>query len=119
MSATDRDPTLELVGRRLREERIRCGYTLDTAARELQIDKSVLSRIENGERGMDSILLRKAAALYEVSMDLLFEEAGTETLIKARAVDAKPSGVDEMAAWAQRKLSELRFVRRELRGRAD
>lgn len=114
MTAVDRDPTLRLVGRRLREERTRRGYTLDAAARELAVDKSVLSRIENGERGLDSILLRRSAALYEVSMDLLFDEADTETLIKARAGDADLSGVTEMADWAQRKLSELRFVRREI-----
>lgn len=79
------------------------------------MDKSVLSRIENGERGLDSVLLRNAAILYDVSMDELFEESRTTTLIKARALGADLSAVDEMARWAQRKLSELRFVRGELR----
>jgi transcriptional regulator with XRE-family HTH domain len=115
MSANDHDTTLHLVGRRLREERERCGYVLEAAAGELRIDKSALSRIENGERGLDSVLLRKAAALYEVPMDSFFEEARAELLVKARAMDGDAERADAMAKWGQRKLSELQFVRRELR----
>jgi transcriptional regulator with XRE-family HTH domain len=108
--------TLELVGRRLREERTRCALSLDDAAGELGVHKSVLSRIENGERGLDSVLLRRAASLYEVPMDALFEEADTGLVVKARDLSDNLAGVDEMSRWAQRKLSELRFVRQERSG---
>lgn len=114
MSTTKNDTTLELVGRRLREERERCGHPLEAAARELEIDKSVLSRIENGARGLDSVLLRRAAALYEVPMDAFFEETPSGLVIKARDLDGSRDQAAAMARWAQRKLGELRFVREEL-----
>jgi transcriptional regulator with XRE-family HTH domain len=107
---------LELVGRRLREERTRCRLSLEAAADELGVHKSVLSRIENGERGLDSVLLRQAAGLYEVPMDTLFEEVDTGLVVKARDVSGDIPGVEEMGRWAQRKLSELRFVREERTG---
>lgn len=113
MTDTGHDTTLQLIGRRLREERERCGLRLDAAASELGIDKSVLSRIENGERGLDSILLRRAAGLYEVATDRFFEEAPGGLLVKARAGTADVADAEAMARWAQRKLDDLRFVREE------
>lgn len=113
METRDKDETLALVGRRLREERERCNLVLAVAAEELAVHKSVLSRIENGERGLDSVLLRRAAALYDISMDTLFEETGDELIVKARNPDAARAEADAMARWARRKLSELRFVRGE------
>lgn len=113
MSTTGHDTTLQLVGRRLREERERCGYLLDAAADELAVDKSVLSRIERGERGLDSVLLRRAASLYEVPMDAFFEEPVTDLVIKARDAEGDRKQATAMAQWAQRKLGELRFVREE------
>ncbi|HMJ02030.1 MAG TPA: helix-turn-helix transcriptional regulator [Conexibacter sp.] len=109
--------TLRLVGRRLREERERCGYRLEAAAGELGIDKSVLSRIEHGERGLDSVLLRRTAALYERPMDAFFAEAPRELLVKARDLGGGAAEVDAMVEWTRRKLEELRFVREELGGR--
>ena len=109
----DHNSTLKLIGRRLREERTRCALSLDAAAGELGVHKSALSRIENGERGLDSIMLRRAAGLYEVPMDALFEEAATELVVKARDLSGDLAGVDDMSRWAQRKLSELQFVREE------
>lgn len=106
----------DVIGRRLREERTRARLTLDTAAGELGVHKSVLSRIENGERGLDSVLLRRAAALYEVPMDSLFEEACTDLVVKARDLNGDLTGIEEMSRWAERKLSELRFVLEERAG---
>lgn len=117
MSTTDHDTTLQLVGRRLREERERCGYLLEAAASELGVDKSVLSRIERGERGLDSVLLRRAAGLYETAMDAFFEEAPSGLVIKARDTEGDRQQATAMARWAQRKLSELRFVREEIERR--
>jgi transcriptional regulator with XRE-family HTH domain len=113
MTDTGHD-TLRLAGRRLCEERERCGLRLEQAARELGVDRSVLSRIENGERGLDSILLRRAAALYEIPMDRFFEEADRGLLVKARDASGDAAAATAMAAWAQRKLDELRFVREEI-----
>ena len=110
---------LKLAGTRLREERTRHNLSLDAAARELGLShRSQLSRIERGEQSLDSILLRRAAALFGVPMDAFFSErASGGLLVKARQGEADVAAAQEMADWAQRKLGELRYVMREVHDR--
>ncbi|MDA0161812.1 helix-turn-helix domain-containing protein [Solirubrobacter ginsenosidimutans] len=112
----DGKETLELAGLRLREERERNGLTLDEAARELGLaHRSQLSRIERGERSLDSVVLRRAASLYGVAMEAFFTRPQTNGLVvKARRDDANVPAADEMARWGLRKLDEWRFVKREV-----
>ncbi len=112
--------TLDLAGRRLREERERCGLSLEQAAGELRLHRSHLWRIERGERGLDSIVLRGAAALYGVAMDAFFAEAVDRgVVVKARMGDGDDDAAAEMAAWTRRKLEEWRFVTGEISARRD
>jgi transcriptional regulator with XRE-family HTH domain len=55
-------PLSELL-RELREER---GSSLRTAAKDLGVDPSYLSRLERGEKAASPQMLRKAASYYEV-----------------------------------------------------
>jgi transcriptional regulator with XRE-family HTH domain len=57
------------LGAALREYRIAVGWTLGDAARHLECDRSKISRIENGERGIHSKDLTELLALYEVPPD--------------------------------------------------
>jgi transcriptional regulator with XRE-family HTH domain len=57
------------LGAALREYRIAVGWTLGDAARHLECDRSKISRIENGERGIHSRDLTELLALYEVPPD--------------------------------------------------
>ena len=59
-------PSREL-GAALREYRIAIGWTLGDAARHPECDRSKISRIENGVRGIHSRDLTELFALYEVS----------------------------------------------------
>ena len=108
--------TLEMAGRRLREERERTGISLDNAALTLGLsDRSQLWRIEHGERGLGSIVLRRAATLYGVPMDAFFaEDQRAGVVVKARRGDADDHAATAMAEWTQRKLAEWRFVKREV-----
>jgi transcriptional regulator with XRE-family HTH domain len=53
-----------LVGRALRRYRENLGYTLEDAARMLECDRSKISRIETGERGIRGKELRELLAEY-------------------------------------------------------
>ena len=58
-----------LVGKALRRHRERLGYTLDDAARILECDRSKVSRIETGQRGVRRDDLRKLMAEYGITGD--------------------------------------------------
>jgi transcriptional regulator with XRE-family HTH domain len=62
-------PTLRRrrIARELRHLRERAGMTLDVAARQLDMSKSNLSRIENAQIGIKPRDVRAALALYEVT----------------------------------------------------
>ena len=53
-----------LVGRALRQYRERLGYTLEDAARVLECDRSKISRIETGQRGVRGKELRELLTEY-------------------------------------------------------
>src|ERR1700678_4534324 len=55
-----------LVGRTLRRHRETRGWTLDDAARVLECDRSKISRIETGERGIRLEELRELMDEYDV-----------------------------------------------------
>lgn len=58
-----------LLGSALREYRESLGYNLDEAARILECDRSKISRIETGERGIRAKELRELLAEYGVPED--------------------------------------------------
>jgi transcriptional regulator with XRE-family HTH domain len=57
------------VGKALRRHRERLGYTLEDAARILECDRSKVSRIETGQRGVRREDLRKLMAEYGITGD--------------------------------------------------
>ena len=61
-----------LLGSALREYRESLGYNLDEAARILECDRSKISRIETGERGIRPKELRELLTEYGVP----FQRAG-------------------------------------------
>ena len=50
---------------------VSAGYTQETAAELLDIDRSYMSRIENGSKGCSVDLLIRLSELYHVSLDYL------------------------------------------------
>ncbi len=56
-----------LVGGALRRYRVNLGYTLDDVARILECDRSKISRIETGQRGIRAKELRELLAEYGVT----------------------------------------------------
>lgn len=58
-------------GARIRQLRIENGYTQEALAKELDIDRSLLSHIESGKRGCSVDLLVRLSDFFTVSLDLL------------------------------------------------
>lgn len=56
---------------RIRELRASFGYTQETAAELLGVERSYLSRIENGVNGCSVDILVRMTELFDVSLDYL------------------------------------------------
>jgi transcriptional regulator with XRE-family HTH domain len=100
-----------LIGQRIKEERETAGYTQAQLAERVAIDDTVLSRIENGQRGIDSLILRRIARTLDVPMDRFF--AAPDTVALARNGDSEQ--IRGMIEWARRMKADLSFVREAAR----
>ena len=96
-----------VIGQRIKSEREFAGYTQAELAELVAIDATVLSRIENGQRGIDSLILRRVARVLGVPMDRFF--AAPELVTLARNGDSELTR--GMVEWARRMKADLRFVR--------
>lgn len=104
----DEQETRILVGRRVREERQAAGYgRLEDFAAALGIDPTNLSRIERGERGLDSLLLARIATVLSVPMDAFFDSERGAVLAMARG-GGDPR--DEMVEWGLELLADIDFA---------
>jgi transcriptional regulator with XRE-family HTH domain len=74
-----------LVGSALRRYRENLGYTLDDAARTLECDRSKISRIETGQRGIRGKELRELLAEYGIGDE-------QQKILVALAARRDPSG---------------------------
>ena len=100
------------VGRRIREERERLGRKLEEVAGAIGVSESYLSRIERGERGLDSLVLRRIATELKVSMDRFFVPTSFET-VHARSGEGFSAALRPMMDWGRRIQDDLEFVLRE------
>jgi transcriptional regulator with XRE-family HTH domain len=87
------------LGQRLRELRKEHGYTQGEFAERIGLDGPALSRIENGQRGIDTLVLQRASAVLDVSMDAFF--AQEQELALARSGDVDDPAMVEMLDWAR------------------
>lgn len=100
----------QLVGQRVREERIAAGYSrLDDFATAIGVDPTNLSRIERGERGLDSLVLARIAGVLNVPMDAFFDAERGQVLAMARGGDGQQ---DPMVMWGVELLEDMSYVER-------
>lgn len=111
------------VGRRLRAERLRRGFTLDALAERAGISRSMLSAVERGVRMPTVLLLDRIATGLDTSIARVIDgEKRTRVAVLRRSrqhVARDPSG------WERRILSpvlpgvEFEFMRTTLEGGVD
>ena len=63
--------TMKEFGNRIRQLRRQSGYTQEVLASELNINRSVLSRIEAGKYACSIDILAQISAFFDVSIDYL------------------------------------------------
>jgi transcriptional regulator with XRE-family HTH domain len=99
-------PTRSLIGSRIREERRAAGFTQQELAEQIGLDAPRLSRIENGERGIDSLVLRRIATAIEVPMDVFFED---RVVVHGRG-DGDDPDLSAMIDWARELRHDIQAV---------
>lgn len=106
-----------VLGERIRELRKEHGYDKQAEfAERIGLDAPALSRIERGQRGVDTLVLRRAAAVLGVSLDDFFERSDELTL--ARAGDADDPTMVGMLDWARAMQRNFEIVEAYDRSRA-
>lgn len=104
-----------MIGRRIREEREARGMTQGALAAALGIAAARLCRIEKGQRGVDTLVLRRAVQVFEVPMGTLFEQP-QETAPARHGRDG--AAMQEMLDYARRLQRLGALVERESRAHA-
>lgn len=97
------------IGRRIREQREAAGYTQAQFAELVGVGDTTLCKIERGQRGLDSLTLRRISRQLDVPMDRFFGEE--ESLVLARA--GGDEQMSEMLKWAYEMNADLAAVREE------
>lgn len=88
-------------GERIRQLRLQNKYTQETLAKELNIDRSMLSHIEAGKRGCSVELFVRLADIFDVSLDLLVlgkEPTGADTKNRELLTAEITAVMDRLAA---------------------
>ena len=100
----------ELVARRLKELRVERGYPKAADfAKRIGVDGPRLSRMESGQQGISTLVLRRAAHVLGVRMDDFFREpAPPVTMMRSGGAD--DAKAEEMAQWARALRSDLDMV---------
>lgn len=94
-------------GERIRQLRIRHGWTQGELATTLNIDQGFLSRIESGKKGCSVDLLVQLAECFHVSLDLL--------ILGAEGVDdSKSVSRSQLKADIEELINELDQFRSQL-----
>lgn len=67
-------PALVRLGKQIRKQRERRGFTQEDFANEVGLDRSYYGGVERGERNVAALNLVKIAAALKVSVGSFFEE---------------------------------------------
>jgi transcriptional regulator with XRE-family HTH domain len=76
---TERSEEWEEIGERIRNERQYRGYSQQQIADYLDISRSSVSLMENGERKISSIELRQLADFFNTTIDYLVNESSPDS----------------------------------------
>lgn len=97
------------LGARLRALREEQGYTLAALGERLDIDASGLSRMERGERGIDTLFLREAADVLGVGLDAFFPATEPQVVL-GRDGGVVEERMQAMLGWAADLQRDIELV---------
>ena len=94
-------------GLRIRQLRLKSGFTQEKIAEALGVDSSFYSRIESGKKGCSVDLLIQFSELYHVSLDYLILRYILVTRLLEQAAEAGLLSAEEL--WAAKRLALERY----------
>lgn len=83
-------------GERIRQLRTKAGYTQETLAEELSIDRSLLSHMEAGRRGCSIDMLIRISEFFNVSLDWIILGREDRTLLRSRSNELLKTDISEL-----------------------
>ena len=97
------------IGQNIKAARERAGLTLQGLAERVGGDASRLSRVENGERGLDSVLLFDLADALDVSVDSLLMSGRLTAFARG---ERQPEEDDPHVRWGVRLIEDMQAAER-------
>jgi transcriptional regulator with XRE-family HTH domain len=94
----------DLIPRRLREERLARGWTLDQLAARSAVSRAMISKIERGQSSPTAALLARLASAMGLSLSSLMSERGAAAPAMRRVHD-QPVWIDPQTGYARRLVS--------------
>jgi transcriptional regulator with XRE-family HTH domain len=98
------DSPESLIPRRVREERQRCGWTLEQLAERAGVSRAMISKIERGESSPTAALLSRLGAAMGVSLSSLMS-APRAPVPALRRMDDQPVWADPETGYVRRLVS--------------
>ena len=109
--------TREELGQRISQERQRANLTQDYLAAAIGLERSAISRIEQGKQGIDSLQLARIADVFGRPVGVFFQPVKDDSLA---TLFSGPGVVDVEARqhidWAQEFVRDFAFLRRLAKG---
>jgi transcriptional regulator with XRE-family HTH domain len=94
----------DLIPKRLREERLARGWTLDQLAARSAVSRAMISKIERGQSSPTAALLARLASAMGLSLSSLMSERGAAAPAM-RQVRDQPVWIDPQTGYARRLVS--------------
>ena len=92
----------KILGKRIREERMRIGLTQEQVAEYIDVSTTYIGFIERGERSVTLEKLALLAQCFHVTIDSLLQEQSAEQ--SAKSVDEQLFSLWESASLDEKKL---------------
>ena len=102
--------TERVLGRNIAKARQYAGLSQSELANLVGLDRSAISRIEAGERRVDSIELVDIARALGVSESSLLRAEEAEVL-QLRAPEGKPEEIKRQIAWVNNFIEDYEFLK--------
>ena len=87
----------KIIGENIRTLRENAGFTQSSLANFIEVDQSLISKVEKGERSLSADMLEKLSALFGVTMEQI-ETPDVETSKLSFAFRGSDFSVEEMEA---------------------
>lgn len=103
--------TRELLGRRIAEQREKAGLTQAQLAKAIGLERTAISRIEQGRQGLDTLQLTAIADALGKAPLVFFEPVDEEPIqVLLRAQEAAHDDVRPHLEWLRDLIDDYEFL---------